>query len=166
MKKDSGHIHGGRPRIWILITVSAVVFVAAGSPFAPSLNAAPQAETVTYCQLLKSPNAYDGKLIRITGVYRYSFETQRLFPSRCCEDLDPKMWVALGELDRKSRKLVHRFPEGTGMVLGTFVGRLDYGHSPNPQGAQFTLTITAVESVERVTTEIEKVAWAPPFCKQ
>lgn len=91
-----------------------------------------------------------------------------MLPSTCCEDRDRKTWVELGELDRKSRKLVRRFPKGAGMVLGTFVGRLDYGRSPNPLGAQFALTITRVENVERVATgdEVGKAAWAPPFCDQ
>ena len=106
------------------------------------------------------------KRIRINGVYLYSFDTQRSLPLSCCDDLDIKTLVNFGELDRKSRNLIRHFPEGTGMVLGTFVGRLDYGHSPNPLNAQFTPRITAVEKVEKVTKEIEKAAWRPPQCKQ
>lgn len=162
MKRSSSN-SSNVPRVsWLACGLSTLVFLAAST--VPSVNAETQAETVTYCQILKAPNAFDGKLIRITGVYKYSFETQRLFPSTCCEDLDPKMWIEFGELDARSRKRVHHFPKGTGMVLGTFVGRL--GHSPNPQGAQFTLTVTTVENVERVTKEIEKATWAPPLCKQ
>ena len=165
MKRDYSNTRKSPHACGLLCVLSTLVLLAA-SVLAPSVNAVTQAETVTYCQLVKAPNAFDGKLIRITGVYKYSFETQRLFPSNCCEDLDPKMWVEFGDLDAKSRKSVHRFPKGTGMVLGTFVGRLDDGHSPNPHGARFTLRVTAVENVERVTKEIEKVTWAPPMCKQ
>ena len=162
MKRDSSNTRKSPRACWLVCVLSMLMLAA--SALAPSVNAGAKAETVTYCQVLKAPNAFDGKLIRITGVYKYSFEVQRLFPSTCCEDLDSKMWVEFGELDAKSRKRVHHFPEGTGMVLGTFVGTL--GHSPNSQGAQFTLTVTTVENVERVTKEIEKATWAPPLCKQ
>jgi len=67
-----------------LTMLAATAFVCA-----PCLNSESQAETVTYCQLLKTPSAFDGKLIRITGVYKYTFEVQRLFPSSCCDDVDP-----------------------------------------------------------------------------
>jgi hypothetical protein len=162
MMRDSSNTRKSPRACWLLGALSTLVLAA--SALALPVNTGAQAETVTYCQLLKAPNAFDGKLIRITGVYKYSFEVQRLFPSTCCQDLDSKMWVEFGELDTKSRKRVHHFPKGTGMVLGTFVGRL--GHSPNPQGAQFTLTVTSVENVERVTKEFEKATWAPPMCKQ
>jgi hypothetical protein len=165
MKRDSSNTRK-IPRAYGLLCVVSMLVLLAVSVLAQSVNAVTEAETVRYCQVLKTPNAFDGKLIRITGVYKYSFETQRLFPSSCCEDLDPKMWMEFGELDAKSRKRVHRFPKETGMVLGTFVGRLDDGHSPNPQGARFTLRVTAVENVERVTKEIEKATWVPPLCKQ
>jgi len=167
VKRDSVIASIVKPRIrWLLFLLAVVTLTATAPVFAASSNSMTEAETVTYCQLLKTPTAYDGKLIRITGVYLYSVETQRLLSSSCCEDRDPGTWVEFGELDPKSRKRVHHFPEGTGMVLGTFVGRL--GHSSNPQGSQFTLTVTAVENVERVAkgSQIKKAAWAPPFCKQ
>jgi hypothetical protein len=166
MKRDSGNTHEKKTRIcWPLGALPVAMLAAATLVFVPALLGETQAETVSYCQLLKAPSAFDGKVIRITGVYLYSFETQRLLPSSCCEDRDMKTWVEFGKLDGKSRKLVRRFPKGTGMVLGTFVGRLDYGEY---QGSQFKFTITAVESVDRMAkgSEIKKAAWAPPFCKQ
>jgi len=166
MKTNSRNTHEKKPHICCLLRALPVAILAtAALVFAPSLNGKTQAETVTYCQLLKAPSAFDGKVIRITGVYLYSFETQRLLPSSCCEDRDMKTWVEFGKLDGKSSKLVRRFPKGTGMTLGTFVGRVDYGEF---HGSQFKFTITAVESVDRVAkgSEIKKAAWAPPFCKQ
>lgn len=169
MRRSSSNARTKSPQIfWLPCVLSVVMLAVLAVVLAPSLNGGPRAESVTYCQLLKTPTAFDGKLVRLTGVYLYSFETQRFLPSKCCEDLDPKTWVEFGGLDPKSRKLVRRFPKGTGMVLGTFVGKLEYADSPKFQGSQFKLTITEVENVQRVAraSEISKATWGPPFCKQ
>jgi hypothetical protein len=159
----------GRPRVRRLPGGVFALFLLTALPVFPSpMNGNTQAQTTTYCQLLKTPAAFNRKLIRITGVYLYTFETQRLLPSSCCEDRDPKTWVEFGDLDARSRKLAHRFPQGTGMVLGTFLGRVEYSGSPNFHGSQLKFTITTVEKVEHVAAggHIGKAGWAPPLCKQ
>jgi hypothetical protein len=88
--------------------------------------------TVTYCELVKAPESFAGKRIRVRAVYKYGFEIQRLDPPQCCPGKPVDIWVELGDLEGRSRRLARAFPKGMGLALGVFAGVFEgpagYGH--------------------------------------
>src|SRR5713101_9280935 len=88
------------------------------------------AQEVAYCQLAEAPSSFVGKQIRVRAIYSYMFEVSRLKSSACCPGRDVSIWVDFDEgLEGGSKKLLHKFPEGMGIVLATFVGALE-GNGP------------------------------------
>jgi hypothetical protein len=124
-------------------------------------------QQVDYCDLAKAPQSFAGKRIRVRAIYNYGFEMQRLDPPQCCEGKPVKVWIELAgpdDLDRRSRRLVSRFPKGMGLALGVFVGVFEtkgfYGHF----GAyRYRLLVDRVEAVERTAHPPQAFppSWAP-----
>ncbi len=105
-------------------------------------------QRVNYCDLVEAPQSFAGKRIRVRAIYRYGFEIQRLDPPNCCPAKAAKIWVELGTLDRRSRRLARRFPKGMGLALGVFAGVFDSGGLYGDGGYRLELTVDRVEVVE------------------
>ena len=50
------------------------------------------AQTITYCDLIKAPRAFDGKLVRVRALYETDFEKMALTAPACTTPL-PMTWV-------------------------------------------------------------------------
>lgn len=108
---------------------------------------------VTYTDLVKDPQAYSGKQVRIEAVWTYGFEWTYLC-SLDCRDVQ-KAWVALEDdeaLCRGTRKRLERLGKNSDNTARvTVVGRLDsaggYGHLAS-WPLQFT--VSCVEKFEKL----------------
>jgi hypothetical protein len=125
--------------IWSLCFAGQLTNRASGRP-----------EEVTYCQIVKDPSSFFGERKRVRAIYSYMFEISRFKPPACCPDPDVSIWVDFSEeMGKSSKKLLHKFPEGTGFVLATFEGTLQggghYGHGQYP----FQFTVDRIERLEK-----------------
>ena len=108
---------------------------------------------VTYAELVKDPQAYEGKQVRIEAIWTYGFEWTYLC-AKDCRNLE-KAWVDLEDEDklckgtkRKLRGLGKNF-DNTALV--TVVGRLYWGGGFGHLGAYpLQFTISCVERFEKL----------------
>ena len=130
----------------------------------PSVD--PQAP-VTFCDLLRNPEKYNGKQVTVRATYRYGFEWSELY---CLDCLDKgKTWLEHVALDKATERAFQRLPKGAGIVnltvQGVFVSGDTYGHQ-NCYRYQFTPDkITDVKVIQKgmkSRTEEEKAEkqWA------
>jgi hypothetical protein len=86
---------------------------------------------VSFCDLVRNPEQYDGKTVTVRATYKYGFEWQQFY---CLDCLDRgKAWLELpDDLDQVSSKALKRAPKGAGIVNltaeGVFMGRGNFGH--------------------------------------
>src|SRR5271169_551931 len=122
-----------------LLLLSSMTLQARNEP-----ETAPQ--DVTYCQLAKDPSAFSGKRIRIRAIYSFFFEVSRLRSPTCCSDHGPQIWVDFDEEpEGSSKRLLHKFPEGMGVVLVVFVGKIETGKVYGPYGERVRLVVDRIE---------------------
>jgi hypothetical protein len=95
---------------------------------------------VSYCDLMASPEVYFNKEVRLRAVFRYGFEWQQVYSTRCLDA--PNTWVEFASDQGCPHTIEHRGPvrgggsgsEVSGETLGVvFRGRLTgwgsgYGH--------------------------------------
>jgi hypothetical protein len=125
------------------------------------------AQEVSFCDLVKAPEQFSGKRIRVRAIYKYGFEIQRLDSPVCCPERGPAIWVEIDtELGRASRKLLHKFPEGMGLALATFVGTFEGDGPYGDGGYRFKFTVDEIRNLEataRASAHGEP-AWVPKTC--
>src|ERR1700730_7127418 len=74
------------------------------------------AQEVSYCDLVRAPQLFSGKRIRVHAIYKYGFEIQRLDPPTCCPERGVKIWVEIkAKLQADSDKLYRKLPKGMGL---------------------------------------------------
>src|SRR6266705_1777133 len=106
---------------------SAIVIVLG---FFLSVSARPELQ-VTFCELVRNPELYDGKEATVRVTYKYGFEWQMLY---CLDCLDKgKAWLEFPiDLDDASVNALKRAPKGAGTVNltvhGVFMSGAHYGH--------------------------------------
>jgi hypothetical protein len=87
---------------------------------------------VSFCDLVRNPEKFNGKEVTIRATHRYGFEWEELY---CLECLDKgKAWLEVSDdIDDASQKALRRAPKGADIVnltvSGTFVSGSTYGHS-------------------------------------
>src|SRR3954471_22589083 len=102
--------------VWVLLAIG-------GSAAAPKPEAAHE---VPYCDLVKTPQEFAGKRVRVRAIYKYGFEIQRLNSPACCPEREAKIWVEIDSgLEGESLKLYRKFPKGMGLALATFEGKFE-----------------------------------------
>lgn len=124
-------------------------------------------QDLTYCQLVKDPLAFSGKLIRMRAIYSYMFEISRLKSPACCSERDVSIWVDFDEnLNGISKWRYHRFPKGMGTVLVVFVGRIETGRAYGT-GQNVRLVVNRIEKLEEKAKAgaNQNLAWVPKDCK-
>ncbi|MBZ5524413.1 MAG: hypothetical protein LAP21_19420 [Acidobacteriia bacterium] len=118
MKRDSKTL-AMRLLTWII-----VVFVLTGGIRSQS--------SLTFCDLIRSPEKYNGKEVTVRATYRYGFEWSELY---CLDCLDQgKAWLDMPTaLEDTSAKSLKKMPKGAGIVnltvQGVFVSGGTFGHS-------------------------------------
>jgi hypothetical protein len=113
--------------------------------------------TVSYCELMRSPEQYRGKVIRVSGIYRYGFEWSQLFCPDCVSEA--KTWVDLDESFASSTKANLRKKIGPHGAKGrtvsvTMIGRFDAGGGYGHMGAyRFRLMVKRLEDAKVIVDD-------------
>lgn len=108
----------------VRLALSAVFLVVTGGGY--SQNA------VTFCDLVRNPDKYNGQEVRVRATYRYGFEWQELYCLDCKDK--GKAWLEVPfDLDDAAIRPLRRAPKGAGIVnltlQGVFVsGNHHFGH--------------------------------------
>jgi hypothetical protein len=116
VKRDSITL---RLLVWII-----VIFVLTGGIHSQS--------PLAFCDLIRSPQKYNGKEVTVRATYRYGFEWSELY---CLDCLDQgKAWLDMPTvLEDTSAKSLKKLPKGAGIVnltvQGIFVSGSTFGHS-------------------------------------
>jgi hypothetical protein len=125
------------------------------------------AQAVSYCDLVKAPQHFAGKRIRVRAIYKYGFEIQRLDSPACCPERGVKIWVEIEtDLEADSLKAFHKFPKGMGLALATFEGMFESGGPYGDGGYHFKFTVDKIEKLETVAkpSTAHHPAWVPKDC--
>ena len=125
-------------------------------------------QDVTYCQLAKDPSAFSGRRIRIRAIYSYMFEVSHLKSPTCCPERGALIWVDFDEeLRGNSKKLFHKFPEGMGVVLAVFVGKIETGKVYGPFAERVRLVVDQIEKIEEKAKPRvgQNPSWVPQNCE-
>jgi hypothetical protein len=151
-------------RLWAGLIFTLLAFGHSGATQKPGMIA----QEVSYCDLVKAPQQFAGKRIRVRAIYKYGFEIQRLDPPACCPEREAKIWVEIeDELQGGSLKLYRKFPKGMGLSLATFEGIFEAGGPYGDGGYRLKFTIDTIENLEataKISTRHEP-AWVPKDCE-
>jgi hypothetical protein len=89
---------------------------------------------VSLCELIAHPDDYDGRIVRVRGIYRSFFELSELYCPKCYDD-SSRIWIAEGDEvgHGTTSNLFKRLEKGRTLSV-EFVGRFEaakasYGHS-------------------------------------
>lgn len=112
---------------------------------------AQQPQRVSFCDLIKEPGKFDGRVVELEASYRYGFEWQELFCSSCRGT--PRVWLNLGEEPSKTlARELRRLPKHQGTINGTFKGVFRGKPSAYGDGGyKFQLDLSALTGVEVVS---------------
>lgn len=84
------------------------------------------AQTTNFCDLLRQPEKYNGKVVKVRATYRYAFESSQLYCLDCSDK--GKAWLNIPtDLDDLTEKLVEKMPKGAGIVNLTVEGVFEFG---------------------------------------
>jgi hypothetical protein len=124
-------------------------------------------QDVSYCELVKTPQSFSGKRIRVRAIYRYGFEIQRLGQPACCSERAIKIWVEMeAGLQGHSLKIYRKFPKGMGLALATFAGTFESGGPYGDGGYRFKFTVDQIEKLEATAkpSPSHDESWVPQNC--
>lgn len=113
--------------------------------------------TVAYCDLVRNPERYDQKLVRVSAVYRYGYEWSELYCLECATEA--KTWIDFDESFSSSTKASIRKKLGDNgfkgrTVLVTMVGKFDAGGGYGHMGAyRFRLLVSQVEKADVILND-------------
>src|SRR6266436_2730935 len=100
-------------KLWM---VGPVLVLLAFSGSGAAQKPHPTVQEVSYCDLVKAPQQFAGKRIRVRAIYKYGFEIQRLDPPACCPEHRVKIWVEVeAGIEGGSLKVYRKFPKGMGL---------------------------------------------------
>jgi len=90
-----------------------------------------QQSSVTFCDLVRNAEKYNGAEVRVRATYKYGFEWSQLYCLDCAEK--GKVWLQIPtDLHDSSERSLRRLPEGAGIVnltvQGVFFSGNTYGH--------------------------------------
>lgn len=113
--------------------------------------------TVSYCDLMRKPEQYSGKVVRVSAIYRYGFEWSELYCLECVSEA--RTWVDLTESFVSSTKASvrkkigpHGFKGRTVRVV--MVGRFDGGGGYGHMGAyRFRLLVDQLANAEVILND-------------
>jgi hypothetical protein len=130
------------------------VVVLALSMFSPSTYSQ---ETVSFCDLLRNPERYDGKEVIVRATWRYGFEWSQFY----CIDCSPKQttWLEISPgLDEESSRVLQRRPKA-GIVNITVRGLFQSGgHFGHLNGYQNRFIARSVSNVAVVSKGMKSQA--------
>ena len=90
-------------------------------------TASPQT-TVKFCELMRDPERYNGKLVKVRATWIYGYEWSYLH----CLDCGDRVWLDTSALDEQSEKTLKHLPKGASIVNvdveGVFQTSGTFGH--------------------------------------
>ena len=112
--------------------------------------------TVPYCELVRNPDLYAEKIVRVKVTWVYGFEWSFLYGRECMdtgkrasikfEDEDNLCYAAKKNL----RKLKHKFDNKADIVV---VGKMSVGHYGSEGGYyNYQFLVTCLEDVKTIST--------------
>lgn len=105
---------------------------------------------VEYCDLIKNPEAYDGKEVTVRATYRYGFEWQEIYCLEC-RNLG-KTWLEIWDITKKSKKIFRKFPENDGTFNAIFTGIFQSSKGPFGDGGYpYRFMLKEISQAELVT---------------
>jgi len=120
--------------------------------------------TVAYCDLIRNPDAYSGREVRFTAVYRFGYEWEEFYCLDCWE-LERRTW---GEFDDEvgscNKRTLRRLTGYEGTFKMTVVGEFQtsrgrYGH----MGAfRYQFVVKCVEGAKRLLKDGRIPELVPP----
>ena len=122
----------------------------------------PEAVTVSYCDLIQNPAAYDRKLVRTNAIYRFGFEWAELYCLNCY-DGNHRTWVDFeGELCRRSKKIKSHGGIGRTVavqIVGTFYGS---GGRYGDGGYHYKFVVRCIEAAKTLANDSPSPRMLPP----
>jgi hypothetical protein len=114
--------------------------------------------TISYCELLREPNLYQGKLVRIAATWNYGFEWSYLYHRECMEQRN-KAWVEFvddeegcPQTEKVSKRLKDGFDNKADVVaVGTLSGGGGYRHM---NGYKYQFTIKCLEKAKQIPADV------------
>lgn len=123
---------------------------------------------VEFCNLLKNPLEYTGKLIRVKATFQSFFEMQKMFCSDCPQKRGT--WVDFSNGWReKTKKIFQNRIDKNPIVNVSFVGMFHtgktYGHQ-NGYDSEFLVTyVENVQVVSKKSLKLSKEEKAKTYCQ-
>jgi hypothetical protein len=103
-------------------------------------TASPQ-PTMKFCELMRDPEKYNGKLVKVRAAWIYGYEWSYLH----CLDCEGRVWLDTSALDEQSEKTLKHIPKGAAIVNvdveGVFQTGRTFGHM---NGYKYQLTAHTV----------------------
>jgi hypothetical protein len=116
------------------------------------LTASSQAQTATtFCDLLRNPEKYNGRVVKVRATYKFFFEMSLLY---CLDCLDKgEAWLEQGwPLDKASEKALRKLlGHGAGTANITVEGVFEYGRHYGHLGAPYQITARRISNVAVIT---------------
>lgn len=112
---------------------------------------------LSFCDLVRNPETYNGKEVTVRATYRYGFEWQQLY---CLDCLDKgRAWLELpNDPDDSLLKDLRRAPKGAGIVnltvQGTFKSGGSFGHL---NGYRYEFTARKISNVAVVSKGMKDI---------
>jgi hypothetical protein len=108
-----------------------------------------QSAGLSLCDVLRSSERFNGRMIKVRATYRASFEQSELYCLGCLRGGRGLVWVEFDDLDRASSKRLNKALHNRGgNVTGTFSGVFHsgalYGHMA---GYHYELVVHAVRDL-------------------
>lgn len=144
-------------RLSIVLTLS-FLSVAQAQNLQTIASAAPEVLDVAYCDLLRNPTSYDGKVVRVRATYRYGFEWSEIYCTGC--SVKGSTWLDFDEsYESRTKRGVKKKLEGDSFLgrtvnivaVGKFIGSGGgYGHM---NGYNYMLLVQSVERAEVILND-------------
>lgn len=113
------------------------------------------ASPLSYCGLLKTPNRYAGKLVRVNASWQFGFETTSLYDPKCPRQ--PKAWLEFADdkdvcpETKENRSAPGKSDkEADVTVVGRLYGPGRYGHLGD---YQFKFVVVCMEKIKVTSSE-------------
>ena len=139
--------------IFTIVLFSTLIVGSAQNPISKSqASSMSDIATIAYCELIRNPEKYDGKVVRTNATYRFGFEWAEFYCLDCW-DGEHRTWVDYeDELCPKSKKIKGNDLRGRTVnvqVVGKFygAGRMGYGHM---NAYQYKFVVSCVESAKTI----------------
>jgi hypothetical protein len=138
----------------------ALLIVTACSRLAASAKTNTAAPSVSLCEMVASPDKYEGKRVTVFAVYNYGFEREELLCVEC-RTVGELTWVKFS--DQFKMKDLRKAPKNLGIVSGLFTG-VFRRRSNTYGGYKFDLEVDSVSDVRVLVRDTKIPLSAVPKC--